>query len=135
MRINQVYRVFSFVLLWTYAIVILQQGLIDGIHFLSHTSEILSDNFSFHSHGSGKFHLHHHGFMETVEKILHHDDHQDNQGHDQIPFQQQQIKLHLPGYFYAALDDIDRVSERNDGFFKKLLPISMEVLTPPPKGA
>jgi hypothetical protein len=130
-----VLRTFSHALLCIYTLVIFQHGVIDGIHFLSHATEILSDNYAFHSHGKGSFHVHHHDFMDTVKTILHQDEKSNHQKEDQLPGQQKEINLHLPEYFNAQLNVLPKKSIHTGSLFVGLIPISLDVLTPPPKAS
>ncbi len=132
MRLKLLHSAFSYSLLIIYSMVIFQQGVIEGIHFLSHATEIVSNNYSFHSHGNGHFHFHHHGFMETVKSILEQNNAQDH-NQDQVPFQQQQIKLHLPGYFFSEFKLLPEEYKIQMKITRKLFSVSLEVLTPPPK--
>jgi hypothetical protein len=112
--------------------VIFQEGVIQGIHFFSHATEIFSDKFSFHQHSNGKFHMHHHGFMEVMGAIIHHDDDR-NAGHEETSVQQQQTKLHLPGDVFIDFLPIGALSMQYCTNNQKLWKRSPDVLTPPPK--
>lgn len=131
--IGWVHRIFSHALLFIYTLVIFQHGLIDGIHFLSHASDILSSNYAFHSHGKGSFHVHHHDFIHTVKTILRLDEQSDHQNKDQMPVEQKEINLHLPEYFNAELNVLPKKSAHAGWLFVRLIPIPLDVLTPPPK--
>jgi hypothetical protein len=92
---RKLHKFFAGTLLVVYSAVIFQEGVVEGIHLVSHASEIFSNNFAFHQHGNGKYHFHHHGFMDTVRSLLHHDGQQE-QSESELPVPQYQIKLHLP---------------------------------------
>lgn len=131
--IGWIHKAFSHALLFVYFLVIFQHGVIDGIHFVSHATDILSSNYAFHSHAKGSFHVHHHDFIDTVKTIFYQDEHNDHQNEDQLPGQQKEVNLHLPEYFYAELNDLPKQSAYSGWFLVSLIPISLDVLTPPPK--
>jgi hypothetical protein len=131
--IGWIHRAFSHALLLVYSMVIFQHGVIDGIHFLSHATDILSSKYSFHSHGQGSFHVHHHDFIDTVKTILYQDEHEDHQNEDQLPGQQKEVNLHLPVYFSTELNILPEQSAHSEWLLVRLIPISLDVLTPPPK--
>jgi hypothetical protein len=133
--IGWVLRTFSHVLLFVYTLVIFQHGVIDGMHFLSHASDILSSNYAFHSHGQGNFHVHHHDFIDTVKTILHQDEQSDHQNEDQLPGQQNEINLHLPEFFNTQVNVFPKNSTHAGLLLVRLIPISLDVLTPPPKAS
>jgi hypothetical protein len=83
--IGWVLRTFSHALLFIYTLVIFQYGAIDGMHFLSHASDILSSNYAFHSHGKGSFHVHHHDFIDTLKQSYNRMNSQITQNEDQLP--------------------------------------------------
>ena len=126
-------RAFSHGLLFIYFLVIFQHGVVDSIHFLSHATDILSSKYAFHSHGKGSFHVHHHDFMDTVKTILYQDEQTDHQNEEQLPGQQKEINLHLPEYFYDELNVLPGQSAHSGWLLVRLIPISLDVLTPPPK--
>jgi hypothetical protein len=133
--IGWVLRTFSHVLLFVYTLVIFQHGVIDGMHFLSHASDILSSNYAFHSHGQGNFHVHHHDFIDTVKTILHQDEKSNHQKEDQLPGPQKEINLHLPEYFNTQVNVFPKNSTHVGLLLVRLIPISLDVLTPPPKAS
>ena len=127
-------RIFSFVLLQVYSLVLFQEGIMNGIHFISHTTEIISNQFSFHQHGNGKFHIHQHGVLDAVESILDHTTNQTNQhGDEQLPPVENQVKYHLPGEkdstVVAIAHSISIFSFLSDFYISH----QTEVLKPPPK--
>jgi hypothetical protein len=130
-----VHRFFSHALLFIYTLVIFQYGAIGGMHFLSHATDIISDNYAFHSHGKGSFHVHHHDFIDTFKTILQQDEQSEPQNEDQLPGQQQEINLHLPEFFNAQLNVLPGKSTQSGSYCIRLIPISQDVLTPPPKAS
>ncbi|MCG8307553.1 MAG: hypothetical protein MI975_09200 [Cytophagales bacterium] len=133
MKTRWTHKAFSYALLIVYSMVAFREGVINCIHFLSHTAEIISNDYSFHSHGNGSFHIHHHDFMDTVKTILHQGKPQDAHDRDQLP-SQQQIKLHLAAYFNTDFKIFCDLPVRIYPLCKKLSSRSPEVITPPPKG-
>jgi len=115
--------------------VIFENGFVQSIHFLSHTSDILSSQFTYHNHGNGKSHIHHHhGFLETINTILKFDnDKQQQNKPKQISNSDTSIKFHLPGFFLIINDPITKTSIKFPPFFDAIFSIYMEVWLPPPK--
>ena len=114
---------------------IFQDGLFQGGHFLSHATEIFSKQFSFHQHGNGKYHVHHHhGFLESVKSVLSSGENQKDR-HDQqnLPENQKLFKLHLFENSFNLEDQIGRSIVRHSTYSAKLKSSYLEVLTPPPK--
>ena len=112
--------------------VICREGILNGIHFLSHASEILSNNFEIHSHGHGHFHVHHHDFMDSIKSIFDRENTKSN-NHDKAHISiTHHAKYHLPVVFLInfsfSVENLDR-----KGFSKELNSIFLDVLTPPPR--
>jgi hypothetical protein len=119
-------------LLVVYSAVIFQEGVVEGLHLLSHATEIFSNNFAFHHHGNGKIHFHHHGFMDTVNALLHHDDQQERPS-TELPISQQEVKLHL---LVSASFDLHPIYGLGFHYFhhnENVRGRIPEVLTPPPR--
>jgi hypothetical protein len=115
-----------------YTAVIFQEGVVEGIHLLSHAAEIFSNNLAFHNHGNGKIHFHHHGFMDAVNALLHHDGQQERP-ESEFPVTQQQVKLHLPVTLSSGVQHVYGLEFHffvHDEYVPGRTP---EVLTPPPK--
>ena len=133
MKHRRLHKFFAGTLLVVYSAVIFQEGVVEGLHIISHASEIFTNNFSFHHHGDGKIHFHHHGLMDTVKTLLHHDG-TTEQNDTELPVPLQQLKLHLhvtisSGLRHTIGDDFHYfIYDHN------VHGISPEVLTPPPKG-
>jgi len=128
-------KIFSYCLLFVYAVVILQDEVSFGIHMISHASEVFSNQFSFHQHGNGNFHVHHHhGVLDTFKSVFQHQvDQPIQQKNQQWPEMEIHAKFHLPGDF-ILLENVPGFSEftfsdstRNFNSRKQ------DVLTPPPK--
>ena len=133
MKHRRLHKFFSGTLLVVYSAVIFQEGVVEGIHLLSHVTEIFSNKFAFHHHGDGKIHFHHHGFMDTVNALLHHDGQQE-QPDSELPVPPQQVKLHL---FVSVFFDLHPIYAFSFHYFhhNENIPDRMpEVLTPPPRG-
>lgn len=115
-----------------YSSVIFQEGVVEVIHIISHASEIFSNNFAFHQHGNGKFHVHHHGFMNTVKSLLQHDQQQE---HDdaEIPVPQQPVKLHLPAFLSSSWSYGPEIDLSYFIFNLEMEGRLPDVLTPPPE--
>lgn len=132
MKQRRLHKFFAGILLVVYSAVIFQEGVVEGIHLLSHATEIFSDNFAFHHHDDGKIHFHHHGFMDTLNALLHHDSKEERPATEH-PVVQQDVKLHL---MVSASFDMQHICGFGIHYFhhnenaRSRIP---EVLTPPPK--
>lgn len=134
MKFIWIHRVFSYTLVVVYSLVIFQQGFIHGIHFLSHATEILSDGYSFHNHGNGSFHVHHHDIMEIAQAILQQNQNQLPDDEEKIPLQQQEFKLHVPAYSHVLMELFPDEIDLRRQLHRKPISILLDILTPPPKG-
>lgn len=132
MKHNRLHKFFAGILLLVYSAVIFQEGVVEGLHLVSHATEIFSDNFAFHQHGNGKFHFHHHGFMNTVKSLLDHDDQQERP-ESEFPVPQQQVKLHLPVTLSSGLQHVCGLDFQYFILDEYIPGRTPEVLTPPPK--
>lgn len=114
---------------------IFQDGLFQGGHFLSHATEIFSKQFSYHQHGKGKFHVHHHhGFLESVQTVLNSgEDQKDTHNQQNLPENQKLFNLHLFEQSLNLEDQIGRSIALHSNYSKVLKLNYLEVLTPPPK--
>ena len=114
---------------------IFQDGIFQGGHFLSHASEIFSKQFSFHQHGNGQYHVHHHhGFLESVREVLKSEgDQKDEPDHQNLPENQKLFNLHLVENFLNLEDQIGRSIVQHSTYSEKLKSNYLKVHTPPPK--
>ena len=114
---------------------IFQEGLFQGGHFLSHATEIFSKQFSFHQHGNGKYHVHHHhGFLKSVREVLNSEgDQKDEPDHQNLPENQKLFNLHLVENLLHLEDQMGRSIALHSDYSVKLKSSFLEVLTPPPK--
>ena len=128
-------KIFSYWLLIVYAAVIFQDEVIQGVHIMSHATEILSNQFSFHQHGNGNFHVHHsHGLLDTFQTILQHEkENQNTQKDQQVPEFDFQVKFHLPELSLMLSHPFDIHSIDFFTTTNMLCTQLSDVLTPPPK--
>ena len=134
-KISMLKKVFSVCLLSIYSIVIFQEGIFQGGHFLSHATEIFSKQFSFHQHGNGKYHMHHHhGILESLQSILDSgEDQKDTKDQQNLPENQKLFKLHLFENLLHLEDPVSRSIIRHLTYSVQLKSNCLEILTPPPK--
>ncbi len=134
-KISMFKKVFSVSILLIYSVVIFQDGLFQGGHFLSHATEIFSKQFSFHQHGTGKYHIHHHhGFLESVKALLSSgEDQKDRHDQQNMPENQKLFKIHLAENLLELEYLIGRSTVLHANYLVMLKSNYLEVLTPPPK--
>ena len=113
---------------------IFQEGLIHGVHLLSHVTEIFSNQFVFHQHGNGKMHVHHqHDFIEKVKSIIDFEERDSSTNHERNFHGQSQFKFHLLWEIHNIFDQVKLPSLHHIFIIQKITSLSLDVLIPPPK--
>ena len=134
MNTRSIKRVLSLCILLVYLASIFSDGLLNGIHLLSHASEILTDSFSVHKHGNGAYHVHHrHNILEVVDQLLNNTEEHTGSDESQNMVSSDQFKFHLPveceSDLYARSFNKDKLLS----FIAMPSSIDLDALEPPPK--
>ena len=126
-------RILASVLLLIYFTMIFQHVFLDGLHLVSHTHDLVTNQFKFHSHGNGKFHVHHtHDMVDLVKDVLSGATENEDQSDEvQLQFQfKLHLISHLPGTSISSAD----IDQKLNTSTLTLHTTILDVLTPPPKG-
>ena len=126
-------RLVSSVLLLIYFTMIFQNAFLDGLHLVSHTSDLLTNQFKFHHHGNGKYHVHHaHDALELLQNVFSREtENESNNEQAQLQFQ---FKLHLYTPFIVNASFQNHIAQKLNSASKILYETILDILTPPPKG-